>query len=53
MCFLPILLVYYPVLFLMLNLSRTATVNPVWAMWIPNAILFVIGLSLLGRVTRH
>jgi lipopolysaccharide export system permease protein len=53
MCFLPILLVYYPVLFLMLNLSRTATVNPAWAMWIPNGILFVIGLSLLGRVIRH
>ncbi|MFM7037092.1 MAG: LptF/LptG family permease [Planctomycetaceae bacterium] len=53
MCFLPILLVYYPVLFLMLNLSRSATVNPVWAMWIPNAILFLIGLSLLGKVTRH
>jgi lipopolysaccharide export system permease protein len=53
MCFLPILLIYYPVLFLMLNLSRSATVDPAWAMWTPNLILFAVGLSLLGRVIRH
>ncbi|MEY2727766.1 MAG: hypothetical protein RLZZ458_3633 [Planctomycetota bacterium] len=53
MCFLPILLIYYPILFLMLNLSRTAAVNPVWAMWVPNVILFAVGFVMLVRVTRH
>lgn len=53
MCFLPILLIYYPILFLMLNLSRSASVNAVWAMWIPNLILFVVGFGMLLRVTRH
>ena len=53
MCFLPILLVYYPIMFLMVNLSRNATLDAWWAMWIPNAILGVIGASVLQKVVRH
>lgn len=53
MCFLPILLVYYPVMFLMMNLSRGGAVDPVWAMWIPNLLLAGMGTYLLRMVTQH
>lgn len=53
LCFLPILVVYYPVMFLMVNLSKTGSVDPVWAMWIPNVILGVAGSVILRRVVRH
>jgi lipopolysaccharide export system permease protein len=53
MCFLPILLIYYPVMFLMLNLSKNASLNPLWAMWVPNLILGFVGASVLSRVVRH
>jgi len=52
-CFLPILLVYYPVMFLMANLCKTGSVQPVWAMWIPNAILLIAGLTIFRSVVRH
>ncbi len=52
-CFLPILLVYYPVMFLMMNLAKTGTVDPMWAVWIPNAILGVAGLYVLRKVVQH
>lgn len=53
MCFLPILLVYYPVTFLMANLSKNGNVNPAWAMWVPNAILAVGALFILRKVVQH
>ncbi|MFN9721419.1 MAG: LptF/LptG family permease [Planctomycetota bacterium] len=53
MCFLPILLVYYPVMFLMVNLSKNGTVEPYWAMWIPNAILALVGAWVLKKVVQH
>lgn len=53
MCFLPILLIYYPVMFLMVNLSKNGTVDPVWAMWIPNVILAVVGSYVLRKVVQH
>ena len=52
-CFMPILLVYYPVMFLMMNLAKTGTVDPMWAVWIPNAILGVAGLYVLRKVVQH
>ena len=53
MCFLPILLVYYPVMFLMLNLCKSGTLQPWWSMWVPNAILTVIGMAMLRKVIRY
>lgn len=53
MCFLPILLVYYPVTFLMVNLGKTGTIDPAWGMWIPNAILAVSSLWVLRKVIQH
>jgi lipopolysaccharide export system permease protein len=53
MCFLPILLFYYPTMFLMANLGKTNTLEPAWGMWVPNAIMGIMGLMMLKRVTRH
>ena len=53
MCFLPILLVYYPVMFLMLNLCKSGTLQPWWSMWIPNVILAVFGMAMLRKVIRY
>ncbi len=53
MCFLPILIIYYPVMFLMVNLAKTGTVDPWWAMWIPNLILGIAGALVLRRVVQH
>lgn len=53
MCFLPILLVYYPVMFLVTNLSRNGTLDPLWAMWIPNVLLSLWGLYVLRRVVQY
>ncbi|MEZ6123776.1 MAG: LptF/LptG family permease [Planctomycetaceae bacterium] len=53
MCFLPILLVYYPVTFLMTNLGKTGAVDPVWGMWIPNVILTLAAAVVLKKVIQH
>lgn len=53
MCFLPILVVYYPIMFLMMNLGKSGSVNPVWAMWIPNVILGSASMVALRRIIRH
>lgn len=53
MCFLPILLVYYPVMFLMVNLGKSGSVNPAWAMWIPNVLLALAAVVVLRRIVQH
>lgn len=53
MCFLPILLVYYPVTFLMMNLSKSGSVEPWWAMWVANVVIGIGGLFYLRRVVRY
>jgi len=52
-CFMPILMVYYPVVMLMMNLSKSGSVHPGWAMWVANAILLVAGLVTLRKVLQH
>ena len=53
MCFLPILLVYYPVMFLMMNLCKTGTISPWWSMWVPNAIIAAGSVIVLRKVVQH
>lgn len=52
-CFVPILLIYYPVALLMINLSKSSIVSPVWAMWVGNVVLFVIAMFILRKVLKH
>ncbi len=52
-CFMPILVIYYPVMFLMMNLCKTGTLDPWWAMWVPNLIIGVAGFLVLRKVVQH
>lgn len=52
-CFMPVLLVYYPVVLLMMTLSKNETVNPIWAMWVGNAVLLAAGVYILRKVLQH
>jgi len=53
LCFLPILLVYYPLTFLMANLGKSGTIDPSWGMWVPNAVLAVAAMFVLRKVVQH
>ena len=52
-CFLPIIIVYYPVVMLCISQSRAGKVDPAWAMWIGNAILFLAGSIIFRRCCRN
>ena len=53
MCFVPILIVYYPLTLGMMNLCKTGQADPTWAMWIGNAVLLTAGLHILRKVRKH
>jgi lipopolysaccharide export system permease protein len=52
LCFLPILLVYYPFLFFGTDRAKAGAINP-YVVWLANAILVLWGLWLLRRVIRY
>jgi len=52
LCFLPILLLYYPIVLLMINLSKTSVLPP-WSVWTGNVLLLAVALSILRKVLRH
>ena len=52
LCFLPILIVYYPLMVFGLDGSKHGTIPP-WSNWAGNALLAVGGLFLLRRVLRY
>lgn len=53
LCFMPILMIYYPVALLMMNLCKTQTLHPAYAMWLGNALLLIAGVVVLRKVQRH
>lgn len=53
LCFVPILLGYYPIVLLMMNLSKTGQVNPAWAMWIGNLLLLLASGVILKKAFQH
>ena len=53
LCFLPILVLYYPIVLLMMNLAKHDEVNPGWAMWLANLLLLVVGMQALRKVLKH
>ncbi|MEX0716255.1 MAG: LptF/LptG family permease [Planctomycetaceae bacterium] len=52
-CFFPILIGYYPVVLLMMNLSKSGRVEPDWSMWVANAVMLVVGMVLMRKVLRN
>jgi lipopolysaccharide export system permease protein len=52
-CFLPIVLVYYPLMMFGINLGKEGKLNPAYAMWVGNAVLGLAGLFLFWRLVRR
>lgn len=52
MCFLPVLLAYYPVALLMMNLAKSESVHPAF-IWVANLAMLIAGLIVLRKVLRH
>ena len=52
-CFGPILLGYYPIVLLTMNLCRDGIISPVWGMWIGNAALLITAFFVLRKVFRN
>lgn len=50
MCFIPIVLIYYPIVLLMMNQCKNGMMNPAWAMWVGNAVMSVVGLYFVRKV---
>jgi len=52
LCFLPILVVYYPLYILGLEQAKDGAIPP-YGVWIGNLVLGAVGLILIARVRRH
>lgn len=53
-CFLPIILLYYPLLLMGVNLGKEEILHPMYAMWLGNVVLAALGLFIaLPPVTKH
>jgi lipopolysaccharide export system permease protein len=51
-CFLPILLVYYPLLAVSVDHAKDGTFPPA-SVWLGNVVLAIVGIWMLRRVTRY
>jgi lipopolysaccharide export system permease protein len=52
-CFVPIVAAYYPLVLGMITQAKQGNVDPMWAMWLGNALLLAASWLLLRRVMRH
>src|SRR5690606_2705165 len=52
MCFLPTLLLYYPLFIFGLEQAKDGAIPP-YGVWIGNVILGMIGMTLIARVRRY
>jgi lipopolysaccharide export system permease protein len=51
-CFLPILVIYYPLLALGVDQAKSGNFPP-YSVWMGNAVFFVFGLGLMRRIIRY
>ena len=51
-CFLPILIVYYPLLMLGVDQAKSGLLPP-WSVWTGNIVLLVCGVWLILRMRRY
>lgn len=52
-CFLPIIIIYYPLIMFAMNLSKEGQLDPTYGLWIGDAVLGIVGVVLLHRLLRH
>jgi lipopolysaccharide export system permease protein len=53
LCFAPILLGYYPIVLLTMNLCRDGVIEPAWGMWVANAGLLAAAVIVLRKALRN
>ena len=49
-CFLPILVVYYPIAMMTQNMSKSGAIDPLWSAWLANFTLMCAGCYYIRRV---
>jgi len=52
-CFGPIVGVYYPLVLGLMTQSKSGQLDPAWAMWAGNALVFVAACAVIRRVMRY
>lgn len=52
-CFVPIIIIYYPLMLGGVNLGKDGLVVPMFALWIGNAVLFLLAALVLRPVLKH
>lgn len=52
-CFIPIILAYYPLMLLGVNLGREGVYDPVMVLWVPNLVLVGLFVYFTPPVIRH
>jgi len=52
-CFLPIVLIYYPLMLCGINMGRGGRFDPVVSTWAADALLAVVSLPLFRRLLRN
>jgi lipopolysaccharide export system permease protein len=52
-CFVPIVAVYYPLILGMMTQAKKGNLDPLWAMWVGNALLLAAAWTILRKVMRH
>ena len=52
-CFVPILVVYYPITMMTQNLSKTGQLDPTWSVWTANGLMLLAAGYFFRRVIQH
>ncbi|HKI19580.1 MAG TPA: LptF/LptG family permease, partial [Isosphaeraceae bacterium] len=52
-CFVPIIILYYPLMLFGTNLAKEGMIPPVWALWMGNVLLAILAGFVLPPVIRH
>jgi lipopolysaccharide export system permease protein len=52
-CFVPVIILYYPLILGGINLSKDGIVHPVLALWAGNVVLMILALLTLRPVIKH
>ncbi|QDT38033.1 LptF/LptG family permease [Stratiformator vulcanicus] len=52
-CFVPILLGYYPMMLGLMNMAKRGEIDPTWSVWVANLTLLLISIWMIRRVLRN
>ena len=52
-CFLPVVVIYYPLLLCGINLGKSGTVAPAISIWVANIMMGLAGLVLFRQLQKH